>query len=893
MTLQRGEIEPGPSMASGARLAHFEIVEKLGEGGMGAVFRARDSRLGREVAIKVLPEALVADPERLARFAREARVLASLSHPHIAAVYEVGEDRGRHFLAMELAAGRTLADRLAAGALPPPAALAIALQIATALEAAHEGGIVHRDLKPANVMVSEAGEVKLLDFGLAKAWTPEPVASAHTLAHSPTLTVQMTQAGVLLGTAAYMSPEQAAGMPVDRRCDIWAFGVVLFEMLTGRQLFAGETVSHTLADVLRKDIDLVGLPPDVPPAVVRLLARCLERDPKRRLRDIGEARVALEDALAGRGAEDPRPASPPATLRRNLARRWAPAAIAALLLTAAAALVWRPSSRPASRPTRVSVEMPTLDNLRGNDGLAIALSPDGRTLVTVGSRGGDQRFYQRDLGQLEVRVITEGAGSVTPFFSPDGTWLGVASYAKVSKVRVDSGLAEEIGAVPGFPDGLTWAADGHVYLISRGALWRIPEAGGEAQRVAPAEGQEGRLARPVALPGGKALVLDLTPAPRQPPVLVAFDTATARLKPLGVQGSGAVWSPSGHLLWARGDEVFIAPLDLQRLELRGEPRRLAEPILVAGGSLQAAVAANGTLAYLPRPADGAALRLLLVGRDGGSRELPSGAGELRDLGDPRFSPDGSRLLVTAGGAIWVVDLESGAWTQVAAQGFYPLWSADGSEIVWTSDSGGNYDVRRRSADLRPDAEVLLDLDRNVRSAAWSPHGLVFREEVPGKGMDLRLLPPEGREAARTVLEEDVDELAPAVSPDGRWIAYLANHSGRDEVYLTSFPAAGGRLQVSVDGGSPPVWSPDGRQLLYFANGHLVAARVELSPRPRVLAQTRLFADTFYHYRWHRQFDVHPDGERFALIASPPGAHRVHLVLDWFAELAEAAGGSPR
>ncbi len=872
-------------LTAGEPLLHYRLVEPIGEGGMGVVWRAVDTSLDREVAIKVLPEAVAGDAERLARFEREARLLAALNHPHVAAVYGLHEARGVRFLAMELVAGEDLAKRLEKGPLPRTEALRIAREVAEGLEAAHERGIVHRDLKPGNVRLDADGRAKILDFGLAKGLDAAPASG--DIARSPTLTSAGTVAGLILGTAAYMAPEQAAGQAVDRRCDIWSFGVLLHEMLTGRRLFAGETVSHTLADVLRAPIDLADLPSDTPAAVRRLLERCLVRDRQRRLRDIGEARIALEDALAepAAGAAPAAAAlAPAASPSRRSRLPWIVAAAA--LVLAAAALFWsRGGAAPApERTLRFSIEMPNEAGRRQGDGVHIAISPDGRSIVTAGGLGAEQGLHLRSLDRFESRKLEGTSGARRPVFSPDGAWIAFMVGADLRKIRVSGGPATDLGRLTASPSGLSWGADGFLYFSQQGKLHRISAEGGEVEVLDP--GSTVRLAFPSLLPGGRALLCGTPQVSTRTGRLMVFDLASREAKDLGLDGSDATYLPTGHLLFGQGNDLYVAPFDLGKLEITGAPLPALPGVWVDQGEMQLAVSQAGTVAYLPAGPAGAVHQLMSVTLDGKVEPLVSADLPFRSLSDPRFSHDGRRLMLAADeSALWMVDLDTQTPTLMSESGFYPYWSPTDSEIAYTSARNESFDIYRRPVDLSRPEELLLDVDNNLRAADWTRQGiLVVREEIAGKGMDLRVLTDlDGPRALRPLLEGPDNELAPHVSSDGRWVAFVSDYSGSDEVYVTSFPTAGGRSQVSIKGGTSPVWAPDGKTLYYFEDATLVAASIETEPRFRVTGRRKVVEGAFLTYRWSRMYDIDPNGQRFVLIQTPARGN-VQVVTNWFAEL---------
>jgi serine/threonine-protein kinase len=884
----------------GRTLLHYRLVDKLGEGGMGVVWRALDTTLDREVAIKVLPPAFAADAERIARFDREARLLASLNHPHIAGIYGVhklpaGEPGGTplYFLSMELVPGEDLSAVVSRGALPVSRALALGREIAEAVEVAHDSGVIHRDLKPANVRLTADGKAKVLDFGLAKGLEG---ASSQDPSLSPTMTSVGTMAGVIVGTAAYMSPEQAAGQPTDRRCDIWSFGVMMHEMLTGARIFAGETVSHTLADVLRKEIDLADLPRDLPPSIRRLLERCLERDPKRRLRDIGEARIALDDAIERPQAEIAAPAAASAPSRKGTWVAWAVAAVATII--AVLALVRSDLGAPTSSPEpvrRFSLAVPNSGNARQGDGQSITISSDGRYVVTRGGAGADDMLYLRALDDFEAVPIEGTSGGREPQFGPDDRWIAYLESTAIKKISRLGGAPVAVGWLPGPTIGFEWADDGRLYYGSGGHLWRIPSDGGEAERLTdeiPAGADasaERRYGHPSLLPGGRFLLCNTLSRPGRPGGLYAFDLEARRFEDLEMPGTNPTYLATGHLLFAQDQQAMVAPFDLRSLRVTGTAVPVLPRAWVDQGHLQLAVADNGTVAYMPqRP--GQSQALVRVDRTGKVEPLVREPLPFSSLNDPRISPDGRRLALNAGSeAIWVLDLDTETPTLVGESGFYPLWSPDGRELIFSTARFKSFDLMRVPVDLSRPEELLLDRENNLRSADWTAQGvLVVREEIPEKGMDLRTwtdLDDEG--TIEVLMDGPDDELAPIVSPDGRFMAYVSDYSGRDEVYVTSFPRTGGRTRISVRGGNSPTWAPDASEIYYLEGTRMIAVRVETDPAFRVLEREKLFEGEYVQYRWSRQYDIDPDGNSFVMIRNPDRGD-IEVVTNWFEEVREAA-----
>ena len=902
----------------GERLGPYEISGALGAGGMGEVWRATDSRLRREVAIKVLPAAFTADRERLARFEREAQTLAALNHPNIAAIYGLEEANGTRALVMELVEGEDLSARIARGPLPIEEALAIARQVAEALEAAHEQGIVHRDLKPANVKVRADGTVKVLDFGLAKAMdgVSSPSASVDlarspALLNSPTLTgAHGTQLGVILGTAAYMAPEQARGGAVDKRADVWAFGVVLFEMLTGRSLFAGETVSDTLAGVLKSDVDHAALPEATPHAVRELLRRCLERNPKNRLRDAGDARLVLDDALAGRALAMGLPAFAGAPVPARW-RRWLPWAIAAAASAVAIAAVVRPPrGAPAVAPSAIRFHLQPLESVSPTRrGSFFSLSPDGRFLAVTADGG----LWVRPLDAVEPRRI-EGVEDVTyPFWSPDGAWIGFFSGGQLRRVARDGGPAQRLCDAPE-GRGAAWSPEGVIvfspHLGSRG-LWRVSGQGGQPVQMTslPEKTPNHAHRYPQFLPDGRFLYMHLAP---DPAVAGTWAASLEGGRPARVLDGAdqAVYAPSaadaarGHLLYRRDKTLLAQPFELATLRATGEAQPLAQNVGTAAntGAGAFAVSSNGVLAFTSDfESDG---ELAWVDRAGERVEVLSArTAELQGLA---LAADGRRVAYGSGrpADVWVQPLPAGEpsrFTFGPHPGWaYPLWSADGSHLTfatWDLVGMPHYEIRRRRVDRAGSDETLLRSPTPVYPWDWSPDGttLVY-SDLSG---DLRLLPVAGAAGKRQPVryrEAIGDQGVAQFSPDGSLLAFASNEQGRSEVFVGTVPPSEAVWQLSTGGGSMPRWRRDGRELFYRdGEGALVA--VPLGPGTGAAAidgrgtPQRLFAGIPTAGNTPvATYTVGDGGDRF-LIAAMRSANQppITVVVGWQAALARAEG----
>lgn len=729
------------ALSSGSKLGSYEIVSPLGAGGMGEVYRARDTRLGREVALKVLPTAFASDPERMARFQREAQVLASLNHPRIGAIYGFEDSNGIRALVMELIEGPTLADRIARGAIPVDEALPLAREIAEALEAAHDRGIVHRDLKPANVKITPDGNVKVLDFGLAKA--VEGDASSTDIQNSPTLTRMSTQAGIILGTAAYMSPEQAKGKTVDRRTDIWAFGCVLYEMLTGKHAFEGETVTDTLAAVIRGEPDWMLLPAATPQAVRNLLLRCLKKDPKQRLQSIGEARITLDEVLSGSSqAMAPIQESqllPPAKKSSPSLLPWAIAALLGVALLVALVALRQASRAPAQKLMELSVWIPPDQQLETVGGPAVAISPDGSRLAYVirdrGSNSG--KLYVREMDNKTAVLLSGAGGADVPFFSPDGQWIGFFGDGKLKKISVRGGAAIALCDVTGYRGG-TWSEDGTIVFPVQftSPLFRVSASGGTPQEATHLDTGRSEITHrwPQFLPGGKALLFTASADNN------FFEHAKVEAASLD-DGVGKVlvenayfgrYLAGGYLAYVSQGTVFVAPFDAKALKITGT----AIPVLqgvdadLSNGAVQLSVSQNGTAVYLSGSKINQNMNIALLDRKGNASTLMN---DQPDASSPQISPDGKRIAFQKIDGIWVHDLVRGTTSPVtpgSAGASYPVWSPDGQWITYshprpTSKGTGQGIFRKRSDGTGEEMALTPDHVPNAYPGSWSPDGRVL------------------------------------------------------------------------------------------------------------------------------------------------------------------------
>jgi len=875
---------------------------------MGEVYRARDTRLDRNVALKILPPSVASDPERLMRFEREAKALASLNHPNIAQIYEVEEvsptapgQPGARALVMELVEGEDLARRLARGPLPVDEALPIARQIAEALEAAHGAGLVHRDLKPANVMVRDDGTVKLLDFGVARALDaaaaagPEP--SGRDSGNVPTVTTpaELTRAGIILGTAAYMAPEQARGKVVDDRADIWAFGCVLYEMLAGARLFAGESTSEVLAAVLRQEIEWTALPAETPAAVRRLLTRCLVRDPKRRLRDIGDALLELE----------PGPDTAPGAVRVTAVPRrqsvfaWMVGTALAALLGLAGGWLLHPAPVPAAPVTRFEVQLPPSHTLYVGNHAGLALSRDGQRLAIGGFATDKAELLVRGLDDFAPHVLPGTEGGVSPFFSPDGQWVGFVGDRKLKKVRVSGGQPEVITAAPGATAG-AWGPDGTIVFDSSTGLMLVSADGGTPEpltKVAKGSGEIGHLA-PRWLPGSRAVLFTIL---GRTGLQLAVALPGGGAHRVLLEGTTALGLAEGHLVHGRGTTIVATPFDAERLELTGPSKVLVTDVRRAGPRVLADLSPNGTLAF--QPSFSSEFALVWVDRAGAA--VPA-VEERAAYDSPRLAPEGRRVAVgvgddLGGSDVWVVDLERGTRIRLTSDGRSrsPIWLRDGKRVVVTTtrDDGGA-EILAVSADGTAPPERLGGSERLVQVDSVLPGERVVAvtergaEEIWPQAVawrSLSLLPVGG---GQPLLEIPAASGA-TFSPDGRWLAYLSGQTGPGEVYLRPTRGPVSRILVSASAGWQLAWAPDGRELYYRVANRIMRVGVDVSTG-RVSPPAVLFESPFTSFRggdvFRAQYDVARDG-RFLMVRSEGPRDQVRVVLNLHTALRQPGSGS--
>ncbi len=912
----------------GKKLAHYEITSKIGKGGMGEVYRAKDTKLGRDVAIKVLPEEFAFDPNRVARLQREAKLLAALNHPNIAAIYGLEDSDGTHFLVMELIEGDTLSDRIKKGPIPVEEALKLAIQITEALEAAHEKGVIHRDLKPANIKVTPEGKVKVLDFGLAKAFAGDE--TDVNLTDSPTLSDVATRQGIILGTAAYMSPEQARGKSVDKRADIWAFGVVLYEMLAGKALFAGEDITSTLARVLEREPDFSTLPENLHPRIRFLLERCLKKEVRDRYGTIGDARVDIQEVLA-----DPNGlfALPDTSLKTHEGNRTSLFRVAVTVIMTAAivgAMVWK--LRTPSPPEIVSFryELPAGQKLTYSLFMPlVAVSPDGKRFVYNTTDG----LYSRSMDEMDARLIAGTANQNIGdfFFSPDGKWLAYHAEGKLKKIAVGGGIPQVLCNIPNFVEGSWYDPDTIVFSTNTssgnnisGEILKISTDGGDPQLLL--EG-DGLAVYPQMLPGGRSVLytkVQMGGTPITSQVMVrSFESEES--KPL-IAGYVARYLRTGHLVYTVGNDImsvgghilYAVSFDPETLEATGDPVPLVENIRGPFG-IHYAVSNSGTLVYLTATT-GSVLTddrdLVWVDREGNEERLGPDPDQYDGV---RISPDGAKVALTVANIntadVWIWDVNRrnmSRLTRSEAFDQYPVWAPDGGKILFSSDRETNRlsGIFWKASDGAGETEKFYSLKgKSLFPMCWPEKGnflIVGETESNPLNANIGILSTEEDGALEPLLHGKYDEIGPRISPDGKWMAYQSDESGRYEIYMCPFPeVTGRRYKVSTEGGISPLWAPDGKKLYYRSGDATMEVELETAPTLNPLTPRILFKGAYYT----RDIDEYeavvtpwdisrPDGRRFLMlkpldqsVAESPESptdeetpQRIEVVVNWFEEL---------
>ena len=876
------------SLTPGARLGHYEIVGLIGAGGMGEVYEARDPRLNRTVAIKVLLEHISNQPEARARFEREAQTIAGLNHPHISTLHDVGRHGDTDFLVMELLEGETLSKRLERGPLPLHLALQYAIEMADALAQAHRHGVTHRDLKPGNIMLTRSG-VKLLDFGLAKLRRPQNVSSFST---APTQ-ADVTAEGSILGTLQYMAPEQLEGSEADARTDIFAFGTVLHEMVTGRKAFEGKSRMSLMGSILRDTPPPVSaLQPVAPAALNRLIATCLAKEPDDRWQSARDVWRELKWIVES-GATKPDVAGSRRVISVGVA---ASIALVAVVIAAAAAWTLKPVVFAGRSPVaRVTVTLPPGDQIVDLGVPSLAISPDGSKLAYVGQHGNTRLLYVRAIDSPEANPIPGTEGGSQPFFSPDGQWIGLFAQGKLKKVPVAGGAVQTLcDAARG--QGASWAAGDTIYFapFNTSGLWKVAASGGTPQAVTTLDRSKGEVSHrwPQVLPGGRAVLFTVWTGPgwdERHLHLQMLETGERRVLAQGA--STGRYVPSGHLFYSRAEAVMAVPFDLARLHVNGPPVTLADRVLDDDGATYG-VSDSGMLAYVPASPRRFERRLVWVDAKGNVEPLSSPP---RGYTDPAVSPDGRYAAVTTIGSkddVWIYDLSRRTLTSLTSTSTgssqSPTWTPDGKRILYRGTRTGFRNLFWKAVDGSGDEERLTTSEGLQTPTSWSPDGrqVVFLETSPATGSDIWVLPLDTRQPhafLKTVANED----SPRFSPDGRWLAYSSNESGTDEVYVRPFPGPGGTLPISTEGGREPVWSRNGRELFYRQGEKMLS--VSIGPQPvftvgpaRTLFEGRYsFTDT-----GGAGYDVSVDG-RFLMVQPvepEQAATHINVVLNWFNEL---------
>jgi len=877
----------------GMKLAHYEITSHLGSGGMGDVYQATDLKLGRSVAIKFLPEAFSHDNDRVARFEREARVLASLNHSNIAAIFGLEESGERKFLVMELVGGETLAERIKRGPIPIDESVGIAKQICEALEAAHEKGIIHRDLKPANIKITPDGKLKVLDFGLAKAFEAE--ASKSNLSQSPTLSMAATNAGVILGSASYMSPEQVRGRRVDRRTDIFAFGCVFYEMLTGTQAFSGEDVADILSAVLRTEPDWSRFPVDTPMGIRKLLLRCLEKDLTNRRRDAGDLRIEIADAMSEKTSH-----LPAAQSAQESRFAWILAVLMGLAFAVTAVLYFR-EVRPAPAPEmRLEINTPPTTWVE-----SIAISPDGQKIVFAAAVDGRNQRWLRTLDSPSARSLAGTDDGHYPFWSPDSRSIGFFSNAKLMRLDVDHGATQTLADAPTGRGG-TWNRDGIILFSQNGVspIFRLPATGGDPVPVTTQNGQQVRGHHfPQFLPDGRHFFYHVTGTDEAGGIFIGQIDGPETHR-LTVADAAAVYASSGELLFVRQGILFAQSLNLANLSLVGNPSAVVEQVAFNIPTSTAALSTSAAGPIIYRTGSRIQRQFVWVDRSGKEIEKV-GAADPGNPQNPSLSPDGRRIVIDRRNVgsqdLWLFDLTRSVLTRFTtdpASENMGIWSPDGTRVAFQSNRKGPYgayDLYMKAANGAGIDELLVATPQTKVVGDWSPDGrfLLYRSLDPKTNYDLWALPMDGERKPFPVLQTPFAERDGQFSPDGKWIAYQSDESGRFEIYAQPFPGPGGKVQISTGGGAQVRWRHDGKEIFYIgADDRLVAVPITfkgdgtmLEPgKPVPLFMTHIGGSI--QTPGKQQYVVSADGQRFLMDSViEQGIAPITVLLNWHPERA--------
>jgi eukaryotic-like serine/threonine-protein kinase len=897
-------------LALGTHLGPYEIGAPLGAGGMGEVYRARDTRLDRTVAIKILPAQFSADPVRKQRFEREAKTISSLNHPHICVLYDVGSQDGIDYLVMECVEGETLAKRLEKGPLPLEQVLKYGMQVADALDKAHRSGVVHRDLKPGNIMLTSTG-AKLLDFGLAK--PAATLTSVATLTAAVTQSSPMTEQGAIVGTFQYMSPEQIEGKELDGRSDIFSLGAVLYEMLTSQRAFPGKSQLSVASAILEKEpAPISSVKPLTPPALDHAIRRCLTKEPEGRWQNAADLVGELQ-WIAEAGSQAGVPA--PIVSRRKLRERVTQVVAAVFVLSTialAALLVVRAPQPP--QPLRLSAEIGADANLYTDWGPAAILSPDGTRLAFVAA-GSDQkrRIYVRSLDQLQATALSGTENARNPFFSPDGQWLGFFADGKLKKISTQGGAAVMLCDASNDRGG-SWSEDGTIVFtpVIRAALSKVSSAGGPPQPLTTLDKQAGDLTHrwPQVLPGGKAVLFtsSITTASYEDAEIVVYSMSSGQRKTVQRGGFHPRYLRSGHIVYMHEGMLFAVPFDLKRLEVTGQPAPVFEGVVAvpSNGGAQFSFSETGNLVYVAGRGGFQNVSVYWMDRQGKFTLLRDTPG---DYLNPAFSPDGKRLALeivdSKASNIWVYEWERDTLTRLTFGGednFRPVWTPDGRRITYSSfEKSGEFSLNWKPADGAGDAVRLTESKNEENAQSWRPDGkvLAFYQLNPGSSWDILTLPVEGNEKSgwkpgkpQPFLSSPFSEMTPAFSPDGRWLAYQSDESGSNEVYVRPFPGPGGKWQISTGGGLLPKWSRNGKELFYRTEDNRIMVATYTSSaesfrpdKPQLWSPGQF--SSFHGYTY--TFDPHPDGKRFAVLKAPATGQaakvdKISFIFNFFDEL---------
>jgi eukaryotic-like serine/threonine-protein kinase len=884
------------AILSGKRLGPYEILSAIGAGGMGEVYRARDTRLERIVAVKILPDHLSDRAELRERFEREARTVASLNHPHICTLYDVGHQDGINYLVMEYLEGEMLAERLKKGPLPLDQVLRYAIEIADALDKAHRKGITHRDLKPGNIMLTKSG-TKLLDFGLAK--LRDPRAAVANLSALPTEESGLTAQGTILGTLQYMAPEQLEGKEADARTDIFAFGTITYEMATGKKAFEGKSQASLISAIMSSEPrPMSSVEPMTPPALDRVVKRCLAKEPDERWQSARDLTHELK-WIAESSSQIPSQMSAPVKGIRGLGKRPAIVGVGALLLGAVivSLAIWNLKPAPPSpqKPvSRFTITLPPGQQLAGLGDLAVTLSPDGTHLAYVATQGGTEQLYLRAMDNLEAKPLPGTEGGVNPFFSPDGQWVGFFAGGKVKKVSVNGGAALTLFDAAAYTAGASWSSQGMIAFTPAAnlSLQQVPEAGGAPHPLTRIEKGEIAHLWPEFLPGGKALLFVALTNVNNAQIAVQ-SVGTGERRNLVQGATQPRYAPSGHLVYAQGGSLMAAPFDTQRLAVTGAAVPVVEGVLqfTTGGAAQYSFSATGSLVYVQGSGQGAQSKLVWVNRNGVEQPLAAPA---HDYVAPRISPDGRRVAVgirQQDSQVWLYDLSRETLTRLTFEGNAnnPVWTPDGKRIAFDTSKEGPVNIFWQLADGSGGLERLTSSEYLQAPHSWSPDGqlLAFITASPTTGVDIWVLRLSDRKT-QSFLRTPFTEGGPRFSPDGRWLAYVSDESGRFEIYVQPYPGPGGKWQISTEGGTEPVWNPNGGELFYRSGERMMAVAIATQPsftagKPRMLFKGQYVPTV----TTPPNYDVSPDGQRFLMLKSSEEeqkATQIVVVQNWFEEL---------